>query len=324
MNLSELNKQLQNISHEYVNEQRINDAKSVINKHNEELNVTNNRLVNRQYESFLPPIVNTQHITTSTQPSYTRNVNQVNKLSDSRNVNYNNQSISPSYRNKNDNINYNKEQYKQSILTVNQEDLRVTMNTQMDKLRFDEKIHMNKSLIPVDMEHIYSGNIFQDGTPIPQDILRNHPNQSHYIQSQSNNQSHNSRILLQNKSKTSYRNDFNDRLSELSPFNQQFFQPKHNFVKPTEHGGISLLDNPTSGSTMYNDKINMHNSIRDDMNTRMSQFSSLPSTKPLPDGKTVKYRDTSYIPNPNKDYKKEKYNNEKLPIQELTPVMSNY
>jgi hypothetical protein len=322
MNLSELNKQLQNISHEYVNEQRINDAKSVINKHNEELNVTNNRLVNRQYESFLPPIVNTQHITTPTQPSYTR---QVNQLSDSRNVNYNNQSISPSYRNNNNNnINYNKEQYKQSILTVNQEDLRVSMNTQMDKLRFDEKIHMNKSLIPVDMEHIYSGNIFQDGTPIPQDILRNHPDQSHYIQSHSNNQSHNSRILLQNKSKTAYRNDFNDRLSELSPFNQQFFQPKHNFVKPTEHGGISLLDNPTTGSAMYNDKINMHNSIRDDMNTRMSQFSSLPSTKPLPDGKTVKYRDTGYIPNPNKDYKKEKYNNEKLPIQELTPVMSNY
>lgn len=355
MDLSDLNKQLQFLTNDYQAGQQVKESREVIQRHAEELNRTNDRLLERQYQTFNPKPVN--------QPRYNQQMsNQVytnNQQHNSNNIqsqqytrqqpnNYqqhgqqlNNYQQNGQQSNNYQQSNYqqyqhNKQVQQQQLQQQQAQDLRVQMNNQMDTLRFDNQIHMNRGLVPVDMDHIYSGNIFQDGTPIPQDILVNNPQAANNIQQHSSNHKTNSRILLQNKSKTAYRNDFNDRLEQLSPFNQQLFQPIHQRIQPTQDGGVSLLNNPMSSHTIKNDRYELKKNIRDDMNSRLSQFSALSSNKPLPDGKTVKYSDPTYIPNPNQDFNPSNGNNgniqnrknnqrsEKLPIQELMPVMSNY
>ena len=41
-----------------------------------------------------------------------------------------------------------------------QQDLRQDMNSRMDRFRFDSESNMKHTLVPVDMNHYYSGNLF--------------------------------------------------------------------------------------------------------------------------------------------------------------------
>jgi hypothetical protein len=60
---------------------------------------------------------------------------------------------------------------------------REDMNAKMDTFRFDNSTFQRGSLVPVNMDHYYSGNLFSEGNPVPEDLRneyspgqRTHPN----------------------------------------------------------------------------------------------------------------------------------------------------
>jgi hypothetical protein len=113
-------------------------------------------------------------------------------------------------------------------------------------------------------------------------------------------------------------------MEKLSPFNQQMFTPfQRQPLQTTPEGGIVLRENPVSGQQPVDSRYSMKRSIREDMNSKMSNYGSLPSIKPLPDS-LKKAQQDGYIPNPNAEGQGNNRNVEKLRYQEMMPVMSNY
>jgi hypothetical protein len=106
-------------------------------------------------------------------------------------------------------------------ISQNQIDPRADMNERMGNFRFDHagSTYGMPSLVPVNMDHIYSGNLFSDGLPVPQD-LRDQFTLSAPGQSQAN-----ARIQHQTKGKTMYRSDNNERLAALSPLGRALYYP---------------------------------------------------------------------------------------------------
>jgi len=342
--INDLNNQMKFLITDFENSNLLHESKQIINKQIEDINENNKRLLERRYDmSIFNTLQQThQQLAQPQQPQYLqRNNNNINNINNQQLA----QQQQPQYlqRNNNNNINNinnnNNQQLAQPQLAqylqrnnnlqeinTNEEvkDLRLQMNNQMDILRFDNKVHLNSGLVPVDMEHIYSGNLFQDGTPIPHDIQNNFPTQAKQIKQYSGNQSYNGRILLQQKSKTSYRNDFNNRMEKLSPFNQQLFTSfQRQPLQTTSEGGIVLRENPTSSYNLTDSRFDIKNSIREDMNNKISQFRPLSSIKPLPNNLKEVEQD-NYIPNPNTEGNKNNIQVQKLRYQEMMPVMSNY
>ena len=323
--INNLNNQLSFLMKDYETGQQLQKTKNEMNKNISELNENNEKLLARQYDTtmytgYQQPTLQRQQ---QPQQSYQPQQLQQHSYQNQPQQQYTRQQPTQTYNN----IQRSREINEQ----LNTDDLRVQMNNQMDNLRFDNNVNLKSGLVPVDMEHIYSGNLFQNGTPIPEDIRNNYPQQSAQIQqyrmSQGlhGSQGHGGRILLQQKSKTSYRNDFNSRMEKLSPFNQQMFTPfQRQPLQTTAEGGIVLRENPVSGQQAVDSRYSMKRSIREDMNSKMSNYGSLPSIKPLPDSLKKAQQDGGYIPNPNAEGQGDNRKVEKLRYQEMMPVMSNY
>ena len=332
--INNLNNQLSFLMKDYENGQQLQKTRNEMNKNISELNENNQKLLARQYDTTMytgfqqPTLQRQQPQTQQPQTQKQSYKPQTQKQSYQQQIQSNQQQ---SQYTRQQPQTYNNIQRSREINEqLNTDDLRVQMNNQMDNLRFDNNVNLKSGLVPVDMEHIYSGNLFQNGTPIPEDIRNNYPQQAAQIQHQrmsqgyQSSQGHGGRILLQQKSKTSYRNDFNSRMERLSPFNQQMFTPfQRQPLQTTAEGGIVLRENPVSGQQPLDSRYSMKRSIREDMNSKMSNYGSLPSIKPLPDS-LKKAQEDGYIPNPNEEGKGNNRKVEKLRYQEMMPVMSNY
>lgn len=143
---------------------------------------------------------------------------------------------------------------------------REDMNAKMDTFRFDNSTFQRGSLVPVNMDHYYSGNLFSEGNPVPEDLRneyspgqRSHPN---------------SRVHYQEKSKTIYKDEFNERLSALSPLSRTLFYPvaEQQLQQPAMHMHL-----PNTLQPMHN-----INNRRQELNNRMSQHMPLSSAMALP------------------------------------------
>ena len=208
-------------------------------------------------------------------------------------------------------------------------DPRQDMNSRLDRFRF-ESVNPTGSLVPVNMDHIYSGNLFAEGLPVPSD-LRNQftlssPGMSHGGAS---------RILHQEKSKTGYRNDVNDRLSKLSPLGRSLYYPVSGGSQQsqTPQWGAGMAQAGQFAPPQYHGQhqqqqaqvTSRRGALTDDINRRLSNHPALGTAMPL-DENMVNYGRTTLatdVPNmtpnldPNRQVKKVVY-------QDMYPVMSNY
>ena len=201
------------------------------------------------------------------------------------------------------------------------------------------------------MDHIYSGNLFAEGLPVPSD-LRNQftlssPGMAHGGAS---------RILHQEKSKTGYRNDVNDRLSKLSPLGRSLYYPvsggggqqtqsppTQQQSQPIPQWGAGMAQAGQFAPPQYHGQQNpqypqqqqqaqmtsRRGALTDDINRRLSNHPALGTAMPLDEnmvnyGRTTLATDApNMTPNiasnwdPNRQVKKVVY-------QDMYPVMSNY
>lgn len=148
---------------------------------------------------------------------------------------------------------------------------REDMNAKMDTFRFDNSTFQRGSLVPVNMDHYYSGNLFSEGNPVPEDLRneytpgqRSHPH---------------SRVHYQEKSKTIYKDEFNDRLSALSPLARTLFYPVAEQGQQHQHG-MSQMQYQQPINAMQ--PIHNINNRRQELNNRMSQHMPLSSAMALP------------------------------------------
>jgi hypothetical protein len=222
-------------------------------------------------------------------------------------------------------------------------DPRQYMNSRLDRFRF-ESVNPTGSLVPVNMDHIYSGNLFAEGLPVPSDLrdqfTLSSPGMAHGGAS---------RILHQEKSKTGYRNDVNDRLSKLSPLGRSLYYP-------VSGGGGQQTQSPQSQTPQQQQpppqwgagmaqagqfappqfaqqqspmqqthETSRRGALTDDINRRLSNHPALGAAMPLDEnmvnyGRTTLATDApNMTPNldPNRQVKKVVY-------QDMYPVMSNY
>ena len=106
-------------------------------------------------------------------------------------------------------------------ISQSQSDPRADMNERMGNFRFDHagSTYGMPSLVPVNMDHVYSGNLFSDGLPVPQDL------QGQFTLSAPGQAVPGARIQHQTKGKTMYRSDNNERLAALSPLGRALYYP---------------------------------------------------------------------------------------------------
>lgn len=186
-------------------------------------------------------------------------------------------------------------------------DPRENMNDRMGMLRFDNVAHNRSNLVPVNMNHIYSGNLFSEGNPIPEDL-------KHLYHNENINSSN--RILHQEKSKTMYKDDINQRMANMTQMsnsrfgfvtdsqqqqiNQQNMQvgpSNYNTNNPNQYqpNGLDMYygsqSNPQTPQQAQHDN-NIHKSLqpsssdmklanRNAMNSRLNQFELMNNTKPM-------------------------------------------
>ena len=100
-------------------------------------------------------------------------------------------------------------------------DPRETMNERRGNFRFDHagSTYGMPGLVPVNMDHVYSGNLFSDGLPVPQDL------RDQFTLSAPGATQPGARIQHQTKGKTMYRADNNERLAALSPLGRALYYP---------------------------------------------------------------------------------------------------
>jgi hypothetical protein len=100
-------------------------------------------------------------------------------------------------------------------------DPRDTMNERLGNFRFDHagSTYGMPGLVPVNMDHVYSGNLFSDGLPVPQDL------RDQFTLSAPGATQPGARMQHQTKGKTMYRADNNERLAALSPLGRALYYP---------------------------------------------------------------------------------------------------
>jgi hypothetical protein len=192
---------------------------------------------------------------------------------------------------------------------------REAMNERMDRFRFDNTTFQRGSLVPINMNHIYSGNLFEEGNPIPED-LRNE-----YVPGY---RPPGSRVHYQEKSKTIYRDEFNERLSALSPLSRTLYFPNaeelqqqqlsYNVDPGLQGQGLSntaksqLIVHPEGvrlgdfGSSIggserppWYDKSAPHgNTRRQELSQRMSQYQPLAAASSLPPTTNQQQKNVAY------------------------------
>ena len=180
------------------------------------------------------------------------------------------------------------QEHKQQQYQV-QQDLRQDMNSRMDRFRFDTESNMKHTLVPVDMNHYYSGNLFMEGAPVPNGLPKN-------VEQYSNNNTglkNQSRLLHQEKSKTLYRNDVNQRMAQFSPLGRTLHFPvNHHSNNNSNIPNSNDNTNNNANNNAYSNNNNMFpqnmltktsrkNEMKADINARLSGYSPLSSNTPF-------------------------------------------
>jgi len=200
-----------------------------------------------------------------------------------------------------------------------QPDLRQDMNTRLDGFRFDTTSNMKHTLVPVDMNHYYSGNLFMEGMPIPNGIINNNSGETDKYNNGFKGQS---RLLHQEKSKTLYKNDFNERLMQLSPLGRALHLPINNLDDSNTSNNKHLpLNNNKQLQQNIMTKTSRKNEMKSDINSRLSGYSPLSSNTPFQQNTNNYSRNEISINNQIKDV--DKINRQqKIMYQEIMPVSS--
>ncbi len=153
------------------------------------------------------------------------------------------------------------------------EDPREDMNSRLDRFRFDTP-NQKTSLVPVNMDHVYSGNLFTDGLPVPDDIRGQYHNPL---------AGNSRRLLHQEKSKTMYRDDVNERLNKLSPLGRTLYYPVSSGndminvgYSPQQQTHQQMLNNMQQPI-----QTSKRGQLSDDINNRMHNLPALGGTSPI-------------------------------------------
>ena len=295
--MDDLNSQLANLSQDYMRKQEIQEIRAKLAqdpKHNQ----IPNKLA--ELRSFNPlagqPGPNIRLMTTAdaSQPRHTRleydvtlnNPPQASQTSKLQQEQYN-----QPQQNHIQNNNYQSPLLSQSQPTYHQTQpapaqqnqrrpslyTREDMNSRMDQFRFDNSTQPRGSLVPVNMDHVYSGNLFGEGNPVPEDLRgeynpgqRSHPH---------------SRVHYQEKSKTIYRDEFNSRLSALSPLARTLYYPVGN---ENDNSGPAQPRLAVGAQQPYHESIpipkveSRRGELKQDISNRMTQHTALSANMAMP------------------------------------------
>ena len=309
--LSELNKQLSSLSKDFethqqwneVRQNQINDEK--YNKMNtkwqeyQTFNTTQNTPYSQPNDPGNNPKLPLQNQQLSTQQLSQQTIPQIqqpqSKFTRMENYQVLHQPDNQYYQN----------QQQQQQQNQQQQDLRQDMNYRMDRFRFDSASNMKHTLVPVDMNHYYSGNLFMEGSPIPNNLPENV--EDNKLNSGFKNQS---RLLHQEKSKTLYRNDVNKRIANFSPLGR------------TLHFPVNQNTDTISENIMT--KTSRKNEMKADINSRLSGYTPLSNNTPILENNN--YSRNEIAPNNNSNSNNNQNNNvnyqQKIKYQEMMPVSS--
>lgn len=290
--MDELNNQLNGLNNDYrnynQNKNNIVDALSLnnsldkinkeYNNHIELINLKNNIQNDSSKNIINNRMNNLKRIENNNQNNivYDRNT-PVNTVSNFTNNNLINQYQFTNHINTNQNNHQNQQNQSNQNNQKNQ-DYRNSMNEKMNEFRFSNN-YINRSLVPVNMEHVYSGNIF-DENPIPFDMLHgnknfnNEYNQTdqfsqlnnvHYLNS---NKNISKRFIHQEKSKLMYKNEANDRLNELNPMGKTLYYPINEGFNANKQANLNRL--PVSSHN-----ISLKSKMKDEVNDKISNYTPL-------------------------------------------------
>lgn len=318
--LSELNKQLSSLSQDFETHKQWNEVRQKqIN--DEKYNKMNNKW--QQYQTF-----NTTQNTPYPQPQIpTHNPKLPNNYQQLSHQHSSSQHQPQSQFTRMDNyqvlhqpeLQHNQQQQQNQHQHQNQQqDLRQDMNSRMDRFRFDSESNMKHTLVPVDMNHYYSGNLFMEGTPtpngLPQNVEQYNPNSG--LKNQS-------RLLHQEKSKTLYRNDVNDRMAQFSPLGRTLHFPVNHHS--TENN--TQVDNTNNFPQNVLTKTSRKNEMKADINARLSGYTPLSSNTPLQDTNNYSRNEIAPYPthsgNPNQQSINQQFNNQQSNNQLSNNQQSN-
>ena len=302
---NKLNCELNNISKEYNNHLEIKDLKNNI------MNSGNKNIINKR-------------------------LNNINNFDDLNN-NLNNNKLSPIYNTNNTQNYYQNNQNNQNNNKNSKTDYRNDMNEKMGNFRFDNNFIKN-NLVPVNMEHIYSGNIFNEN-PIPFDMMNQNQNYNNEFNQcspfhNSNNINNpnfmkqaNQRILNNQKSKSLYKDEVNSRLSNFSPLGRTLYFPvngkMNNNVSLNNNNNQIHINRLPQSSHNFNGKNGKYN-IKDSMNEKMSNYKPLSSNIELPSKKedlNLNNNSNNYSNN-NSNNNSNVNNIQKVKYQDFLPVSS--
>ena len=286
--LSELNKQLSSLSQDFETHQQWNEVRQKqIN--DEKYNKMNNKW--QQYQTFNytqntpypqpqrpthnPKLPNNyQQYPQQQTPSQHQPQSQFTRMD-----NY--QVLHQPELHQNQQTQYPQQYQEQQQEQHPQQDLRQDMNSRMDRFRFDTESNMKHTLVPVDMNHYYSGNLFMEGSPVPNGLPKN-------VEQYSNNTGlkNQSRLLHQEKSKTLYRNDVNERMAQFSPLGRTLHFPvNHHSANNNNNPNTNYNSNGNTNNNAFPQnvltKTSRKNEMKADINARLSGYSPLSSNTPF-------------------------------------------
>tara|TARA_Y100000816_G_scaffold139622_1_gene98905 strand:+ start:858 stop:1769 length:912 start_codon:yes stop_codon:yes gene_type:complete len=293
--MSNLNNELNNLNDDFVkfnlNKQNINLANSLngqlskldldYNNHKEFVELKNNISNNGSRNDINNRLNDINQINYMSNNNNNLNNNNLNNNNNYNNTNIYNNNINNNHNN-NSNNNFNNK-YNQD-----NEDYKNTMNEKMGQMRFENNF-MKNTLVPVNMEHIYSGNIFHEN-PIPFDMMNNQEMNKEFNQSNQfsqNNNIHNmnikksdKRVYYQPKSKHFYKDDVNNRLNNFSPLGRTLYFPINGEVNNEynkQNNKIKLNNLPQSSHNInYNNSNNSNNSNN---NNNYNDINNVPKIK---------------------------------------------
>lgn len=164
-------------------------------------------------------------------------------------------------------------QQQQNNYSLNTEATNYTndINNRMNSFTFDRDCFVSGSLVPVDKNHFYSRNLFQEGIPMPQDLQQQNPQS---LTQRKNLQPHLPQNQFKNghqfRPKTMYKEELNDRLQNLSPLGNKLYMPID-----TNH---QMMPNPQPSW-----QLSAKSDRKDTMNERLGQIQPMASVSSIND-----------------------------------------
>jgi hypothetical protein len=159
-------------------------------------------------------------------------------------------------------------------------------NDMMNNRIFNTDYLIQGSLVPINKHHHFSRNLFQEGVPIPQDMLQQNLNNNQLYMNNKRTQNVNqlqqqwSQQGYQNghqfRAKTLYKEELNNRMQNLSPLSDRLFMPVD-----SSNGELSKMYQQAMILTPEEQKrissASNRGNRRDEMNARISQYEPLAS-----------------------------------------------